>query len=201
MASDSDSASTMATRGEVLHSSFLLGRLFGNNDHRRVQKQLLPSFNRHCVQPPRRVGKVARHESSLETHNLHHLNDVSQSSAVRGGHLDTTCHDPHESKATPAPLNPLGTLGNLISEIREMIYTLVIVAGSTSLTRTSKGLNIDTKQVLIRSGIYRVRVELREIKHGGSSLYAYRPWRNRLYPIKAHNLGLRVLCPKGVRIF
>ena len=97
---------------------------------------------------------------------------------------------------------PLGALQFLVREIREMIYAFVFAAGSTSLTWTSKGLYTDTKPALLRSAVYRVHIELGDIKHGESSLYAYRPWKHRLQSTlsaKPQNLDLHIMCPKGVR--
>lgn len=57
-----------------------------------------------------------------------------------------------------APGGPLGALGNLPKEIRDMIYGFVLAAGSTSITRASKYLYADTKEPLLQHGVYRIRV-------------------------------------------
>ena len=57
-----------------------------------------------------------------------------------------------------ASRGPLGILGKLPKEIRDLIYGFALAAGSTSITRASKYLYTDTKQKLLQHGVYRVRV-------------------------------------------
>ena len=62
-------------------------------------------------------------------------------------------------QTTSPSSSSLGLLDTFPSEIRDKIYALVFHAGHISLTRASKALHEDTKDALLRHGIYRLNIQ------------------------------------------
>lgn len=58
----------------------------------------------------------------------------------------------------PAPPSDAGSFDKLPKELRVKIFEPVIAAGATAITRTSKYLYEDTKDVLASHGVYRMKV-------------------------------------------
>ena len=61
----------------------------------------------------------------------------------------------------PTPPTFTGLLEKFPEEIREMIYALVLGAGSTSITRVSKFFYEDTKKTMGEFGVCRIGTEAR----------------------------------------
>lgn len=66
--------------------------------------------------------------------------------------------EPNDQTTLPS-ICSLGLLSTFSQEIRDQIYSLVFFAGHCSLTRASKALHEDTKDALLRHGIYRLNVQ------------------------------------------
>ena len=67
--------------------------------------------------------------------------------------------DINDQPTSPSSSSSLGLLDTFPSEIRDKIYALVFFAGDISLTRASRALHEDTKDALLRHGIYRLNIQ------------------------------------------
>ena len=67
----------------------------------------------------------------------------------------------YRSMAPTSPISPLGTIGKLPLEVRNMVYGFVFAAGQTALARTSKDLHADTETALFQYGVLKVDLEFK----------------------------------------
>lgn len=70
--------------------------------------------------------------------------------------LTSKTEEPPDAQQKAAPSNPFGTLSVLPTELRCMIYSDVIAAGSTAILRTSKAINAECEYSLGTSGVLRL---------------------------------------------
>ena len=95
------------------------------------------------------------------------------------------------SDITPTPTQgtELGLLITLPKELRELIYSYLFNAGSTTITRTSKALMLDTKESLTKHGFYRLKFDQRTGPH---PLYRFHPPNPPLMGERVRNLEIRL---------